>query len=573
MSENRTYDTQRFQAWKHRGKSQQANRAHRVNTSVQLRKEKQESVIAKRRNLPSIGDGDQNNDVDLDNNFDEFGDPIPPNNNNQNNGAINTWGKDLNGLNTNGLSANGDANGNQIINPYEGLTPQQQLRKISQDAQDENEEQQLIAIQSARKLLSSDRNPPIDELIDCQMLPILVNCLDRDSNSTLQFEAAWALTNIASGSSAQTMQVVQSGAVPKFLKLLTSQHQNVCEQAVWALGNIIGDGPDLRDYVIQGGVIEPLLRFINPEIPLTFLRNVTWVIVNLCRNKDPPPGIDSVRQIIPALNNLITHNDPNILVDTVWAISYLTDSGERQIDEVLNSEILNHLVPLLSHSDNKIQTAALRAVGNIVTGTDEQTQRVIDSGALTHCVALLNSSKEKIVKEAVWFLSNITAGNQNQVQTVIDAGLIPYVIKNLEHSRDYLTRKEAAWTISNLTVSGSREQVLYVVNENVLPGFCKLLGEQDTQIIQVVLDGISNILRAAGEYQEQLTAIIEECGGLDYIELAQNHENEEIYKLAYDIVDTYFNEDDEQFEQNGNEQIDHFGFDTEEQNNDNFNFQ
>ena len=30
------------------------------------------------------------------------------------------------------------------------------------------------------------------------------------------------------------------GAVPYFLQLLRSPHQNVCEQAVWALGNIIG---------------------------------------------------------------------------------------------------------------------------------------------------------------------------------------------------------------------------------------------------------------------------------------------------------------------------------------------
>ena len=34
--------------------------------------------------------------------------------------------------------------------------------------------------------------------------------------------------------------VFRSGAVPLFLKLLTSPHENVCEQAVWALGNIIG---------------------------------------------------------------------------------------------------------------------------------------------------------------------------------------------------------------------------------------------------------------------------------------------------------------------------------------------
>lgn len=38
---------------------------------------------------------------------------------------------------------------------------------------------QLQAVQSARKLLSSDRNPPIDPLIDSGILPILVRCLEQ----------------------------------------------------------------------------------------------------------------------------------------------------------------------------------------------------------------------------------------------------------------------------------------------------------------------------------------------------------------------------------------------------------
>lgn len=232
-------------------------RRRRNEVTVELRKNKREETLQKRRNVP-IADSTDDDDID----------------------------KSLATTNLEQLVANA--------------------------ANADNPAVQLTAVQAARKLLSSDRNPPIDALIASGILPILVRCLECHDNPSLQFEAAWALTNIASGTSVQTNKVVHAGAVPLFLQLLHSQHQNVCEQAVWALGNIIGDGPCLRDYVIELGVVNPLLTFIKPEIPISFLRNVTWVIVNLCRNKDPPPPIQTIKDILPALNVLIHHTDMSV---------------------------------------------------------------------------------------------------------------------------------------------------------------------------------------------------------------------------------------------------------------------
>lgn len=50
---------------------------------------------------------------------------------------------------------------------------------------------QVEATTQFRKLLSIERQPPIQEVIDCNVVPKLVTFLNFEHNPVLQFEAAW----------------------------------------------------------------------------------------------------------------------------------------------------------------------------------------------------------------------------------------------------------------------------------------------------------------------------------------------------------------------------------------------
>lgn len=87
----------------------------------------------------------------------------------------------------------------------------------------------------------------------------------------LQFEGAWALTNIAGGTSDQTLAVVEAGAIPKLVNLLRSALNYVADESVWALGNIAGDGAITRDEVLKHNTVEVLLEILTKKQPVCYI--------------------------------------------------------------------------------------------------------------------------------------------------------------------------------------------------------------------------------------------------------------------------------------------------------------
>jgi len=209
----------------------------------------------------------------------------------------------------------------------------------------------------------------------------------------------------------------------------------------------------------------------------------------------------------------------------------------------LESGAASKVAKLLAHP-------ALRAVGNIVTGSDKQTQVMLQQGCLALLLPLLSSPKRGIRKEACWTLSNITAGTDTQIQAVIDANCIPSLIQLLR-SDEFNVQKEATWAVSNITNNGRSQQMRFLVKQGVLPPLVEMLKCSDPKIMMVALEGIENLLKVgqsdgAKDGTNAFADIVEECGGVDKLEGLQAHDTIEIYHKSADILQRFFQCEEEE---------------------------
>ena len=395
-------------------------------------------------------------------------------------------------------------------------------------------------------MLAIEQNPPIDLIIASGVVPYLIQCLGCDELPNLQYEAAWALTNIASGTSEQTSFLVNAGCIPSFVRLLQSNSAELQEQSSWALGNIAGDSTHHRDLVINSGALSLLIPLLSSSIP-NLQKNAAWTISNLCRGK-PYPDFSIVSTALPVLSHALQGNDEETICDALWAISYLSDDSgvnNERIQTVLNSGCHTRLIQLLMHKSANVKTPALRACGNIVTGDDSQTTIMVNSGLLSALAPLLSHPKKNIRKEACWTLSNITAGNTDQVGTFIESNLTPALIYLLR-TGEFEVKKEACWALSNATSSSNPAHLKYLFEQNLIPPLCQILTLRDNKIIKVALEALDNMLKLAQKEdirtgaRNLIAAVIEDCGALDQLEALQEHESDDIFNKTSNMLKDYF---------------------------------
>lgn len=404
------------------------------------------------------------------------------------------------------------------------------------------------ATKGFRRILSVEKNIPAQELVDCGIVPYLVRNLSASSTS-LVFESAWALTNIASTEC--TIDVVKAGCVKPLVQLLLHADANIREQAAWCLGNIAGEGPDFRDMVLQESALDSLVINVMNAHNMSLLENVVWTISNLCRGTPSPPKETTAPVIFPLVSLLDKPISEAAKVDILWALSYLSDGNEQKIELVLGTGVALKLVNLLQEGSLKVKctTPIVRMLGNFVSGSDNQTQVVIESGIIDLLPGLLGSRSKTIRKESSWLTSNIACGNHQQITMLMkNTQALKQIIINAKNDT-WEVRKEALWTLAHICTSGAPMHTESLVETGGLEPLISVLAVEniDPSLLVAILDAIRKVLEVdeSSSFPKKYDQLIDECNGIEYLEELQTHPSEIVYEKVVGLIEDYFGVDDE----------------------------
>ncbi len=362
------------------------------------------------------------------------------------------------------------------------------------------------------------KNAPIQQVIDCGVVPCLIRFLQMDDNPDLQLEAARAIAHLTV-SKISDRYLIEAGAVPILIRLLSSMNEVVRLQAAWALGNLASDNYD-NNFILAEGALPALIQAAEDCDESPLVHAIAYALSYLCYGQ-PGPDLLVIESALPLLARFLYLQNVETVSEVCLALAYISEIGDNGIRVLLQIGVLPQLVHLLKSSSKNILVQAIRTIANITKGRNtSQIQLIMSYNVLPCLLELLGHGNGDIRKDVCRVISNIaTAGDQ--IQAVIDAKIFPKLIELIAVSEGDIGKEEAVCAVYNAIVCGNLSQVWYLIDVGVIPALLSLLKIDNFCAAVVALEGLEKILRLNQSTLDEVQIIIKricDCGGIEVLE-------------------------------------------------------
>ncbi|KIO20814.1 hypothetical protein M407DRAFT_29567 [Tulasnella calospora MUT 4182] len=351
-------------------------------------------------------------------------------------------------------------------------------------------------------LSPSEATQPV---IDTGLIPaIVVSFLDSEHTS-LQGEAARIMMNITCGTTQQTEQVIDAGAIPRLIILSESPDADIADNAAWALGNVLGDSARLRDRVGDRGVAA-LVKLVDrgdPSLEKVQRTAVQGIFYYLKSWPGDTLSVKKIKRVLPCLARYIQETPVNeaSMESIEYAVRALDRAGDQGLPRksLIATGLVPRLVKLLADSSSSIalQKNVLDCLGDLVRGSEDETDVAVDAGLLSELLVALETKNGDLCRLALWNASNVAAGSHSQVCALLDSGLLKPVVRVLmEDQESTICRRHACWTISNLAkeVSGDAKVAQALIEGRCVEALSAALLIPDPKTKERAVIGITRVL-------------------------------------------------------------------------------
>ena len=149
-------------------------------------------------------------------------------------------------------------------------------------------------------------------------------------STSVQTPALRSVANIATGDDLQTQVVIQSGALPALLSLLSSPKEGIRGEVCWTISNITAGSPPQIQAVINANIIPPLINILS-DTDLATRKEACWAISNATKHGLQEPA--QIRYLvdqgcIKPLCDLLMMMDSRIIRVALGGLNNILEVGE-----------------------------------------------------------------------------------------------------------------------------------------------------------------------------------------------------------------------------------------------------
>ncbi|TKC36409.1 hypothetical protein EI555_017288 [Monodon monoceros] len=213
--------------------------------------------------------------------------------------------------------------------------------------------------------LCRGKNPPPNFSKVSPCLNVLSRLLFSSDPDVLA-DVCWALSYLSDGSNDKIQAVIDSGVCRRLVELLMHNDYKVVSPALRAVGNIV-TGDDIQTQVILNCSALPCLLHLLSSSKESIRKEACWTVSNITAgNRAQIQGVIDAN-IFPVLIEILQKAEFRTRKEAAWAITNATSGGTpEQIRYLVALGCIKPLCDLLTVMDSKIVQVALNGLENIL---------------------------------------------------------------------------------------------------------------------------------------------------------------------------------------------------------------